>query len=50
MARLARSAPGIRIRVQDAEGDASLPMVLDRQVDVAVAVEYRGRPPPTTRG
>ncbi|MGW7223292.1 LysR family transcriptional regulator [Streptomyces sp. NPDC054826] len=42
VARLARSAPGIRIRVQDAEGDASLPMVLDRQVDVAVAVEYRG--------
>ncbi|WP_260604179.1 LysR family transcriptional regulator [Streptomyces sp. WAC00469] len=45
VARLARTAPGIRIRVQDAEGDASLPMVLDRQVDVAVAVEYRGAPP-----
>jgi DNA-binding transcriptional LysR family regulator len=45
VASLARSAPGIRIRVQDAEGDASLPMVLDRQVDVAVAVEYRGAPP-----
>ncbi|MHC0430665.1 LysR family transcriptional regulator [Streptomyces sp. O3] len=44
MARLAASAPGIRVRVQDAEGDASLPMVLDRQVDVAVAVEYRGAP------
>ncbi|MFB7707526.1 LysR family transcriptional regulator [Streptomyces sp. NPDC056105] len=44
LTRLARSAPGIRIRVQDAEGDASLPMVLDRQVDVAVAVEYRGAP------
>ncbi|GAU70168.1 putative LysR family transcriptional regulator [Streptomyces sp. NBRC 110611] len=39
---LARSAPGIRVR--DAEGDASLRMVLDRQVDVAVAVEYRGAP------
>ncbi|MFD7427901.1 LysR family transcriptional regulator [Streptomyces sp. NPDC059818] len=38
------SAPGIRVRVQDAEGDASVPMVLDRQVDVAVAVEYRGAP------
>ncbi|MFC7511885.1 LysR family transcriptional regulator [Streptomyces thermocarboxydus] len=49
VARLAASAPGIRIRVQDAEGDASLPMVLDRQVDVAVAVEYRGPRPPTTR-
>lgn len=45
VARLAVTAPGIRIRVQDAEGDASLPMVLDRQVDVAVAVEYRGAPP-----
>ncbi|MFH8738709.1 LysR family transcriptional regulator [Streptomyces sp. NPDC017964] len=44
LTRLARAAPGIRIRVQDAEGDASLPMVLDRQVDVAVAVEYRGAP------
>ncbi|WP_030781325.1 LysR family transcriptional regulator [Streptomyces sp. NRRL S-920] len=44
LARLAASAPGIRVRVQDAEGDASLPMVLDRQVDVAVAVEYRGGP------
>ncbi|GGS19128.1 LysR family transcriptional regulator [Streptomyces aureoverticillatus] len=44
LARLAETAPGIRVRVQDAEGDASLPMVLDRQVDVAVAVEYRGAP------
>ncbi|WP_438489299.1 LysR family transcriptional regulator [Streptomyces sp. S186] len=44
LAELAVSAPGIRVRVQDAEGDASLPMVLDRQVDVAVAVEYRGAP------
>ncbi|MGY5137758.1 LysR substrate-binding domain-containing protein, partial [Streptomyces nigrescens] len=41
---LARTAPGIRVHVQDAEGDASLLMVLDRQVDVAVAVEYRGAP------
>ncbi|MEU8997809.1 LysR family transcriptional regulator [Streptomyces caniferus] len=41
---LTRTAPGIRVRVQDAEGDASLLMVLDRQVDVAVAVEYRGAP------
>ncbi|MFF2159753.1 LysR substrate-binding domain-containing protein [Streptomyces sp. NPDC058175] len=44
LTRLARTAPGIRVRVQDAEGDASLPMVLDRQIDVAVAVEYRGAP------
>ncbi|AJT68969.1 LysR family transcriptional regulator [Streptomyces chattanoogensis] len=41
---LAAAAPGIRVRVRDAEGDASLLMVLDRQVDVAVAVEYRGAP------
>ncbi|MFF2851069.1 LysR family transcriptional regulator [Streptomyces sp. NPDC058001] len=44
LARLAGTAPGIRVRVRDAEGDASLRMVLDRQVDVAVAVEYRGAP------
>ncbi|MGX2993494.1 LysR family transcriptional regulator [Streptomyces sp. JNUCC 64] len=44
LALLAAEAPGIHVRVQDAEGDASLPMVLDRQVDVAVAVEYRGAP------
>lgn len=44
IAELSRTAPGIRVRVQDAEGDASVPMVLDRQVDVAVAVEYRGAP------
>ncbi|MET8576603.1 LysR family transcriptional regulator [Streptomyces sp. NPDC005012] len=44
LAALARTRPGIRVRVRDAEGDASLPMVLDRQVDVAVAVEYRGAP------
>jgi DNA-binding transcriptional LysR family regulator len=44
LALLAAEAPGIRVRVQDAEGDASLPMVLDRHVDVAVAVEYRGAP------
>ncbi|MEU5920613.1 LysR family transcriptional regulator [Streptomyces sp. NPDC004288] len=44
LAALARTAPGIRVRVRDAEGDESLLMVLDRQVDVAVAVEYRGAP------
>jgi len=44
LSRLARTAPGIRVRVRDAEGDESLPMVLDRETDVAVAVEYRGAP------
>jgi DNA-binding transcriptional LysR family regulator len=44
VAHCGRTAPGITIRVRDCEGDASLPMVLARQVDVAVAVEYRGAP------
>ena len=44
MADLARTAPGIRMRVRDAEGDASLMMVLDGHADLAVAVEYRGAP------
>ncbi|MGW2657744.1 LysR family transcriptional regulator [Streptomyces sp. NPDC001478] len=44
IAGLSRTAPGIKVRVQDAEGDASVPMVLGRQADVAVAVEYRGAP------
>jgi DNA-binding transcriptional LysR family regulator len=42
--RLAGRHPGIRVKVRDAEGDASLPMVLDGEADVAVAVEYRGAP------
>lgn len=50
LAALNSTAPGIKVRVQDAEGDASVPMVLDRQVDVAVAVEYRGAPGRTTGG
>ena len=44
MAALAASAPGIRLRVRDAEGDESLTMVLDGHADLAVAVEYRGAP------
>ncbi|MFI1866007.1 LysR family transcriptional regulator [Streptomyces jumonjinensis] len=36
--------PGIRVRVRDAEGDESLPLVLDGEADIAVAVEYRGAP------
>ncbi|MDX3072171.1 LysR family transcriptional regulator [Streptomyces sp. NPDC088354] len=38
------TAPGIRVRVRDAEGDESLPMVLDGRAEIAVAVEYRGAP------
>lgn len=44
MAALATAAPGIQLRVRDAEGDESLMMVLDGEVDIAVAVEYRGAP------
>ncbi|MFF4653326.1 LysR family transcriptional regulator [Streptomyces sp. NPDC001380] len=44
LAGLARTSPGIRVRVRDAEGDESLPMVLDGRADLAVAVEYRGAP------
>ncbi|MFF8289845.1 LysR family transcriptional regulator [Streptomyces sp. NPDC016309] len=42
--RLAGTHPGIRVRVRDAEGDESLPLVLDGEADVALAVEYRGAP------
>ncbi|MGW7369935.1 LysR substrate-binding domain-containing protein, partial [Streptomyces sp. NPDC054841] len=42
--RLAGEHPGIRVRVRDAEGDESLPMVLDGEADLALAVEYRGAP------
>ncbi|MFI6289175.1 LysR substrate-binding domain-containing protein [Streptomyces sp. NPDC051018] len=41
---LAEDHPGIRICVRDAEGDESLPLVLDGEADLAVAVEYRGAP------
>ncbi|MEV7423519.1 MULTISPECIES: LysR family transcriptional regulator [unclassified Streptomyces] len=41
---LAGAHPGIRVRVRDAEGDESLPLVLGGQADLAVAVEYRGAP------
>ncbi|MFJ8039477.1 LysR family transcriptional regulator [Kitasatospora sp. NPDC096147] len=44
IADLASGAPGVRLRVLDAEGDASLPMVLDGRADIALAVEYRGAP------
>ncbi|GII02860.1 LysR family transcriptional regulator [Planobispora takensis] len=44
MGRLREKEPGIQVRVLDAEGDQSLTMVLDGEVDLAVAVEYRGAP------
>lgn len=42
--RLSGERPGIAVRVRDAEGDESLPLVLDGEADLAVAVEYRGAP------
>ncbi|MFP3986289.1 LysR family transcriptional regulator [Streptomyces sp. E11-3] len=44
LGRLSETHPGIRVRVRDAEGDESLPLVLDGEADLAVAVEYRGAP------
>ncbi|WP_371614541.1 LysR substrate-binding domain-containing protein [Streptomyces sp. NBC_00454] len=44
IARLAVDHPGIRLRVRDAEGDQSLPLLLDGEADLALAVEYRGAP------
>lgn len=37
-------APGLTVRVRDAEGDQGLAMLLDDEADVAIAVEYRGAP------
>ncbi|MFK4039185.1 LysR family transcriptional regulator [Nonomuraea wenchangensis] len=44
IAALRASAPGIQVRVLDAEGDQGLAMLLDSAADLAVAVEYRGAP------
>jgi DNA-binding transcriptional LysR family regulator len=45
MAALAASHPEVDVRVRDAEGDVGLRLLLDGDVDLAVAVEYRGAPP-----
>ncbi|NRQ36476.1 LysR family transcriptional regulator [Nonomuraea sp. NN258] len=44
IAALRDTAPGLQVRVRDAEGDHSLAMLLDGQADLAIAVEYRGAP------
>lgn len=49
VAALRTSAPGLRVRVRDAEGDHSLTMLLDGEVDLAVTVEYRGAPDASDR-
>ncbi|MGA8114309.1 MAG: LysR substrate-binding domain-containing protein [Actinocatenispora sp.] len=46
IADLAVSNPEVEVRVRDAEGDASLALLLDGEIDLAVALEYRGAPPP----
>src|SRR5690606_1385251 len=46
---LRASAPGLQIRVRDAEGDQSLTMLLDSEADVAITVDYRGAPDPDDR-
>jgi DNA-binding transcriptional LysR family regulator len=43
------AAPGIQVRVLDAEGDQSLSMLLDSEADLAIAVEYRGAPDASDR-
>ncbi|TDC00767.1 LysR family transcriptional regulator [Nonomuraea longispora] len=43
------SAPGLRVRVRDAEGDQSLAMLLDGEADLAIAVEYRDAPDASDR-
>ncbi|MEU8250766.1 LysR substrate-binding domain-containing protein [Nonomuraea sp. NPDC048916] len=44
IARLRGQAPGLQIRVRDAEGDHGLTMLLDGEADLTIAVEYRGAP------
>jgi molybdate transport repressor ModE-like protein len=41
VAALRERAPQVRVRVKDAEGQASLRLLLDGEVDAAVAVEHR---------
>ncbi|TMR89128.1 LysR family transcriptional regulator [Nonomuraea basaltis] len=43
------TAPGVQVRVLDAEGDHSLAMLLDSEADLAIAVEYRGAPDASDR-
>jgi DNA-binding transcriptional LysR family regulator len=43
------TAPGVHVRVLDAEGDHSLAMLLDSEADLAITVEYRGAPDASDR-
>ncbi|MEJ2855772.1 MULTISPECIES: LysR family transcriptional regulator [unclassified Saccharothrix] len=43
LARLRVSAPGVVVRVRDVEGHASVPLLLDGEIDLAITEEYRPR-------
>ncbi|HEY8372876.1 MAG TPA: LysR family transcriptional regulator [Pseudonocardiaceae bacterium] len=44
IAELRQRAPRVQVRVRDAEGHASLPMLLAGEIDLAIAMDYRGAP------
>ncbi|RKT51799.1 LysR family transcriptional regulator [Saccharothrix australiensis] len=43
IAALRASAPDVIVRVRDAEGHASVPLLLDGEIDLAITEEYRPR-------
>ncbi len=43
LAALRMSAPGVALRVRDVEGHASVPLLLDGEIDLAITEEYRLR-------
>ena len=43
MAALRRRAPAVTVRVRDVEGHASVPLLLDGEIDLAITEEYRPR-------
>ncbi|MBB5960529.1 DNA-binding transcriptional LysR family regulator [Saccharothrix tamanrassetensis] len=43
IAVLRSSAPGVIVRVRDVEGHASVPLLLDGEIDLAITEEYRPR-------
>ncbi|GGP38658.1 LysR family transcriptional regulator [Saccharothrix coeruleofusca] len=44
VAALRTTAPGVAIRVRDAEGHASVPLLLDGEIDLAITEEHRAAP------
>ena len=44
IAALRTSTPGLSVLVRDAEGHASLPLLLDGEIDLAITEEYRSAP------